>query len=52
MSFLRRLGTPLSPNNDWVQLANQILWSKLEEAYQLVFSSKAGRAGKPFRELY
>ena len=52
MSFLRRLGTPLSPNNDWVQLANQILWSKLEEAYQLVFSSKVGRAGKPFRELY
>ena len=51
-SFNTGLGTPISPNNDWVQLANQIPWLKLEEAYRLVFSSKAGRAGKPFRELY
>lgn len=51
-SFNVGLGPPLSPNNDRVQLANQISWPKFEETYQLVFSSKAGRTGKPFRELY
>lgn len=51
-SFGSALGTPLSPENKWVMLANQIPWRKLEEAYQLAFPSKLGRAAKPFRQLY
>ncbi|EPC56625.1 transposase IS5 family protein [Lacticaseibacillus paracasei subsp. paracasei Lpp228] len=51
-SFGSALGTPLSPENKWVMLANQIPWQKLEEAYQLAFPSKLGRIAKPFQQLY
>lgn len=51
-SFGSALGTPLSPENKWIMLTNQIPWRKLEEAYQLAFPSKLGRAAKPFRQLY
>lgn len=51
-SFGSGLSTPLSPDNEWVQLADQIPWPQLEEAYQLAFPSNLGRAGKPFRLLY
>ena len=51
-SFGSALGTPLSPDNEWVQYAELIPWAKLEEAYQLQFPSKTGRAAKPFRLLY
>jgi hypothetical protein len=46
------LGVSLSPDNEWVKLASLIPWQKLDEAYQLVFNKNAGRAAKPFRELY
>ncbi|PCL29107.1 IS5/IS1182 family transposase, partial [Lacticaseibacillus rhamnosus] len=36
-SFGSALGTPLSPDNEWVQYAELIPWAKLEEAYQLQF---------------
>ncbi|MCE3040530.1 IS5/IS1182 family transposase, partial [Lacticaseibacillus rhamnosus] len=39
-SFGSALGTPLSPDNEWVQYAELIPWAKLEEAYQLQFPSK------------
>ena len=42
-SFGSALGTPLSPDNEWVQYAELIPWAKLEEAYQLQFPSKTGR---------
>ena len=32
-SFGSALGTPLSPDNEWVQYAELIPWAKLEEAY-------------------
>lgn len=51
-SFGTALSTPLSADNEWVQLADQMPWQKLTEAYQLAFPSKLGRAGKPFRMLY
>lgn len=51
-SFGTALSTPLSANNEWVRLADQMPWNKLEEAYQLAFPSNLGRAGKPFRLLY
>ncbi len=51
-SFGSALGTPLSPDNEWVQYAELIPWAKLEEAYQLQFPSKTGRAAKPFRLPY
>lgn len=39
-SFGSALGTPLSPDNEWVQYAELIPWAKLEEAYQLHFPSR------------
>lgn len=51
-SFGSGLSTPLSPDNEWLQLADQVPWPQLEEAYQLSFPSNLGRAGKPFRLLY
>ena len=51
-SFGSGLSTPLSPDTEWVQLADQVPWPQLEEAYQLAFPSNLGRAGKPFRLLY
>ena len=51
-SFDCGLGTSLSPDNEWVKLASLIPWQKLDEAYQSVFNKSAGRAAKPFRELY
>ncbi len=39
-SFGSALGTPLSPDNEWVQYAELIPWAKLEEAYQLQFLQK------------
>lgn len=51
-SFGSGLSTPLSPDNEWVQLADQVPWPQLEEAYQLAFPSNLGWAGKPFRLLY
>lgn len=51
-SFGTNLSTPLSADNEWVQLADQMPWKQLDEAYQLAFPSKLGRAGKPFRLLY
>ncbi len=51
-SFDCGLGTSLSPDNEWVQLASMIPWQKLDEAYQSVFNLEAGRAAKPFRMLY
>ena len=51
-SFGSGLITPLSPDNEWVQLADQVPWPQLEEAYQLAFPSNLGWAGKPFRLLY
>ena len=50
-SFGSGSSTPLSPDNEWVQLANQVPWQQLEAAYQLSFPSNLGRAGKPFRLL-
>lgn len=46
------LGTPLSTNNHWVQLAEVLPWAAMEEVYQSIFPSKLGRAAKPFRLLY
>lgn len=51
-SFGSGLSTPLSPDNEWVQLNDQVPWPQLEEAYQLSFLSNLGRAGKPLRLLY
>ncbi len=52
-SFGCGLSTPLSPNNEWVRLADIFPWKELDEAYQLEFSKKStGRAAKPFRMLY
>lgn len=51
-SFGTDLSTPLSSDNEWVRLAEQIPWEKLDKAYQLAFPSKLGRAGKPFRLMY
>lgn len=51
-SFETALGCPLSADNEWVQLANQLPWSEWDEVYQLAFPSNLGRAGKPFRQLY
>lgn len=51
-SFGAGLSIPLSPDNEWVQLAAVIPWKALDEAYQLEFSKNTGRAAKPFRMLY
>lgn len=51
-SFGAGLSTPLSSNNEWVQLAEVMPWKALDEAYQLEFTKNAGRAAKPFRLLY
>lgn len=51
-SFDCGLGTNLSPDNEWVQLAGLVPWKKLEEAYQSIFNNDVGRAAKPFRQLY
>ncbi|GGL60273.1 hypothetical protein GCM10007968_25350 [Sporolactobacillus putidus] len=51
-SFGQGLGVSLSPDNKWVQLADQLPWTQLEDAYREVFPSPLGRAGKPFRLLY
>ena len=51
-SFGMALGCNLSPDNERLQLANQISWGKLDDVYQLAFPSGLRRAGKPFRELY
>jgi hypothetical protein len=51
-SFGAGLSVPLSPDNEWVQLADTFPWAKLDEAYQLEFPKNAGRAAKPFRMLY
>lgn len=51
-SFGQGLGVSLSPDNKWVQLADQLPWTQMEEAYRKVFPSPLGRAGKPFRLLY
>lgn len=51
-SFGAGLGTPLSPDNEWVQLAEVMPWKALDEAYQLEFPKNSGRAAKPFRLLY
>ncbi|RXT56874.1 hypothetical protein CHT97_10485 [Lacticaseibacillus chiayiensis] len=42
------LGTPLSPNNRWVRLAETILWAEMEEVYQSAFLSKLGPVAKYF----
>ncbi|MBU6043558.1 IS5/IS1182 family transposase, partial [Lacticaseibacillus paracasei] len=34
-SFGAGLSTPLSSNNEWVQLAEVMPWKALDEAYQL-----------------
>ena len=46
------LSTPLSPDNEWVQLAEVMPWKALDDAYQLEFTKNLGRAAKPFRMLY
>lgn len=51
-SFDCGLGISLSSDNKWVKLASLISWQKLDDAYQSVFNKNAGRAAKPFRELY
>ena len=51
-SFGAGLSTPLSSNNEWIQLAEVMPWKALDEAYQLEFTKNAGRAAKPFRLLY
>lgn len=51
-SFGQELGVSLSPDNKWVQLADRLPWTQMEEAYRKVFPSPLGRAGKPFRLLY
>lgn len=51
-SFGAALSTPLSPDNEWVQLADVMPWQALDEAYQLEFPKNTGRAAKPFRMLY
>jgi hypothetical protein len=45
-SFGAGLSTPLSSNNEWIQLAEVMPWKALDEAYQLEFTKNAGRAGK------
>ncbi len=48
-SFGCGLSTPLSPDNEWVRLADIFPWKELDEAYQLEFSKKStGRAAKHF----
>ncbi len=39
-SFGCGLSTPLSPDNEWVRLADIFPWKELDEAYQLEFSKK------------
>ena len=51
-SFGCGLSTPLSPDNEWVQLADVFPWEALDKAYQLEFPKNSGRAAKPFRMLY
>ncbi|KRN23253.1 IS5 family transposase [Lacticaseibacillus camelliae DSM 22697 = JCM 13995] len=51
-SFGAALSTPLSSDNEWVQLADIMPWKALDEAYQLEFTKNTGRAAKPFRLLY
>ncbi|MGE9133967.1 IS5/IS1182 family transposase, partial [Lacticaseibacillus paracasei] len=41
-SFGAGLSTPLSSNNEWVQLAEVMPWKALDEAYQLEFTKNAG----------
>lgn len=47
-SFGSGLSTPLSPDNEWVQLADQVPWPQPEEAYQLAFPSNLGREVNSF----
>lgn len=51
-SFGQELGVSLSPENKWVQLADQLPWTQMEDVYRVVFPSPLGRAGKPFRLLF
>jgi hypothetical protein len=41
-SFGCGLSTPLSPDNEWVQLADVFPWKELDEAYQLEFPKNSG----------
>ncbi len=40
-SFGAGLSTPLSSNNEWIQLAEVMPWKALDEAYQLEFTKNA-----------
>lgn len=51
-SFGASLRTPISLDNEWVQLANVMLWKALDEEYQFELTKNAGRAAKPVRLLY
>jgi hypothetical protein len=51
-SFGCGLSTPLSPDNEWVQLADIFPWEDLDKAYQLEFPKNSGQAAKPFRMMY
>lgn len=51
-SFSCGLSTPLSPDNEWVQLADIFPWEDLDKAYQLEFPKDSGRAAKSFRMMY
>ncbi|WP_353948731.1 IS5 family transposase [Sporolactobacillus sp. Y61] len=51
-SFGQELGVSLSPENKWVQLADQLPWTRMEDVYRVLFPSSRGRACKPFRLLF
>lgn len=50
--FNQNCGMQLDPNNEWVQLADSLDWSKLEEKYSAMFPSTTGRPAKPFRMAF
>lgn len=39
----------LDPNNEWIQLAHALPWSKMKTKYIVMFPSKTSRPATPFR---
>lgn len=50
--FNQSCGMQLNKDNEWVKLAGQIDWHRLEETYAAMFPSKKGRSAFPFRTAY
>ena len=47
--FSQSCGVSLDPNNEWIVLANNMPWEKIEAKYAALFPSETGRPATPLR---